>query len=79
MGAVLLIVFGALLLLERTVGASPMYVPTAPAAYPPTYPATASGVDAQAEEARSRAAWVAPYAPASDATKSSADDTKGGQ
>ena len=79
MGAVLLIVFGALLLLERTVGVSPAYVPTASVAYSPTYPATASGVDAQAEEARSRAAWVAPDAPASDATKSSADDTKGGQ
>ncbi len=79
MGAVLLIVFGALLLLERTVGASPAYIPTAPAAYPSTYPATASGVDVQAEETRSRAAWVASDAPAGDATKSTADGTKGGQ
>jgi hypothetical protein len=89
-GAVLLIVFGALLLLERTAGASPLYAPAAtPATYPPTYPqtypATASVVDAQAEEARSRAAWAtsdrpdASDAPASDATRSSDDDTKGGQ
>ncbi len=78
-GAVLLIVFGALLLLERTVGASPAYSPAASATYPPTYPATASGVDAQTEEARSRAAWDAPNTPNGDATPSSADDTKGGQ
>lgn len=78
--SVLLIVFGALLLLERTAGASPAYAPTAASAtYPATYPPTASVVDAQAEEARSRAAWVAPDAPDSNATKSSADDTKGGQ
>jgi hypothetical protein len=78
--SVLLIVFGALLLLERTAGASPLYAPTAASAtYPPTYPPGASVVDAQTEEARSRAAWVAPDAPDSDGTRSGADDTKGGQ
>jgi TM2 domain-containing membrane protein YozV len=71
--SVLLIVFGAVLLLERTAGAGPVYTP--PVATTAS-PGPARAVDAQAEEARSRAAWVAPDG---DDTRSDPDGTKGGQ
>jgi len=63
--SVLLIVFGGLLLLERTAGASPVYEP------PVSYSVVPSSVDvdAEAEAARSRAAF----------TESDPDSTKGGQ
>jgi TM2 domain-containing membrane protein YozV len=69
--SVLLIVFGALLLLERTAGAGPVYTPPIVAeAYP------GSAADAQAEEARSRAAWAAT---GGGEARSDPDGTKGGQ
>ena len=71
--SVLLIVFGALLLLERTAGASSGYRPPAAAT---ASPGPASAVDAQAEEARSRAAWAAVDG---DGPKTDPDGTKGGQ
>jgi hypothetical protein len=76
--SVLLIIFGALLLLERTAGASPMYpspIETAPYAGP-GYPGAANVVDVQASEAPVRAAWVAPD---NEGTRNNPDDTKGGQ
>jgi hypothetical protein len=79
--SVLLIAFGALLLLERTAGISPVYAPPV-VTYPGTtysgvpYPGAANVVDAQTGETPARAAWVAPD---SDAAKSNPDDTKGGQ
>lgn len=63
-GAVLLIVLGALLLLERTVGASPLYAPKAPPAYSPMVPPAATTSDA---------------ASSSVVAQSSVDDTKDGQ
>ena len=71
--AVLLIVFGALLLLERTAGAGPVYTPPVVAA---AYPGTFSAADVQAEEARSRAAWAATDG---GEIRSDPDSTKGGQ
>jgi TM2 domain-containing membrane protein YozV len=71
--SVLLIVFGVLLLLERTVGAGPVYMPPVVAA---AYPGTSSAADTQAEEARSRAAWVATDG---GEARSDPDGTKGGQ
>jgi|GEM_PF-189954 len=74
--AVLLIAFGALLVLERTAGVRPVYAPSA-AAYSVVPPgAAASVVDAQAAETPARAAWVAPDG---DAARNNPDDTKGGQ
>jgi hypothetical protein len=76
--SVLLIVFGALLLLERTAGASPVYpapIETAPYA-DPGYTGTASVVDVPAGDTPVRAAWVAPDG---DGTQNNPDDTKGGQ
>jgi hypothetical protein len=73
--AVLLIAFGALLVLERTAGISPVYAPSA-SAYSVVPPGAASVVDAQAAEAPARAAWVAPDG---DAARNNPDDTKGGQ
>jgi hypothetical protein len=70
--AVLLIAFGALLVLERTAGAGPVYAP--PAASYSVVPPSASVVDAQAGEAPARAAWAEP-----DAARNNPDDTKGGQ
>jgi TM2 domain-containing membrane protein YozV len=52
--SVLLIVFGGLLLLERTVGASPVYVDPAAAE---SYSGTTSTVHAEPAESPSRAAW----------------------
>ncbi len=74
-GSVLLIVLGALLLLERTIGASQTYTP----ASAPTYPVTPSVADTPPGEVRSRAVWTVPDVPNSGATNSSADDAKGGQ
>jgi TM2 domain-containing membrane protein YozV len=71
--SVLLIVFGTLLLLERTAGAGPVYTPPVVAT---AYPETSSAADAQAEEARSRAAWAATDG---GETRSDPDSTKGGQ
>ena len=71
--SLLLIVFGGLLLLERTAGASPVYVP--PVSSDP-YRVTPSTADAQAEEARSRAAWDVAD---SGAPKSNPDGPKGDQ
>jgi len=61
--SVLLIVFGGLLLLERTAGASPVYEA------PLSYSVVPSAADAEAEAARSRAAF----------TENDTDSTKGGQ
>jgi hypothetical protein len=72
--SVLLIVFGALLLLERTAGISPVSAPPINT-YSVVPPGAANVVDAQTGEAPARAAWVAP----DDAAKSDPDDTKGGQ
>jgi hypothetical protein len=78
--SVLLIAFGALLVLERTAGVRPVYAPSVatypPAAYSVVPPGAASVVDAQAAETPARAAWVAPD---SDAARNNPDDTKGGQ
>jgi hypothetical protein len=71
--SVLLIVFGALLLLERTAGASPVYAP--PVANT-EYPETVSAAVAQPEEVHSRAAWEAADG---ESTKNDADSTKGEQ
>lgn len=72
--SVLLIAFGALLLMERTAGISPVYAP--PATYSVVPPSAASVVDAPAGETPARAAWVAP---GNDDAKNNPDDTKGGQ
>jgi hypothetical protein len=61
--SVLLIVFGSLLLLERTFGASTVYEP------PVSYSVVPSADDAEAEAARSRAAF----------TESDPDSTKSGE
>jgi TM2 domain-containing membrane protein YozV len=76
--SVLLIAFGALLLLERTAGANHAYEPPiATPIYPgTTYSGTASVADTQTGETPVRAAWVAPD---SDVTRKNPDDTKGGQ
>jgi TM2 domain-containing membrane protein YozV len=76
--SVLLIAFGALLLLERTAGASHAYEPPiATPMYPGNpYSGSASVSDVQPGESPQRAAWVAPD---SDATIKNPDDTKGGQ
>jgi TM2 domain-containing membrane protein YozV len=71
--SVLLIAFGGLLFLERTAGATTGYAPPVATA---AYPGTPSIVDAQAEEARSRAAWAAADTPS---TGNDPDATKGGQ
>ena len=69
--SVLLIVFGALLLLERTAGASTVYAPPIE-----TYPVAAGVVTPPVENAPGRAAWAEPSveAPASDP-----DHTKAGE
>jgi TM2 domain-containing membrane protein YozV len=78
--SVLLIALGALLLLERTAGASPAYeAPIATPMYPATpYPGTANVADVPPGETPQRAAWAAP---GSDVPTShpDPDDTKGGQ
>ena len=81
--SVLLIVFGALLLLERTAGSSPAYdAPIAAPAYPGSpypaspYPGAASVADVPAADTPQRAAWTAPE---SEGTPNPPDDTKGGQ
>jgi hypothetical protein len=76
--SVLLIAFGALLLLERTAGASPTYEPpiTAPIYPANPYSGTTSVADTQTGETPVRAAWVAPD---SDVTRKNPDNTKGGQ
>ena len=72
--SVLLIAFGALLVMERTAGISPVYAP--PAAAYSFVPPSASVVDAQPAETPARAAWEAPD---SNAVKNNPDDSKGGQ
>jgi hypothetical protein len=76
--SVLLIALGALLLLERTAGASPAYeAPIATPMYPATpYPGAASVADVPPGETPQRAAWAAPE---SEGTRNPPDDTKGGQ
>jgi TM2 domain-containing membrane protein YozV len=76
--SILLIAFGALLLLERTAGASHTYeTPIATPIYPGNpYSSTTSSADMQPGETPQRAAWVAPD---SDVTSKNPDDTKGGQ
>jgi hypothetical protein len=72
--SVLLIVFGALLLLERTAGATPSAVyPTSYSVVPPSDPSPSDAVKSETEAAQSRAAWT-------DQHDSNATDTaKGGQ
>jgi hypothetical protein len=73
--SVLLIAFGALLVMERTAGIIPVYAPPA-AAYSVVPPSASSVVDAQPAETPARAAWEAPD---SNAVKNIPDDSKGGQ
>lgn len=78
--SILLITLGALLLLERTVGASMGFVPPiaatpyAPTPYPPTPYPGAAPVDVPVAESPARAAWAAP-----ETASHTPDDTKGGQ
>jgi TM2 domain-containing membrane protein YozV len=76
--SILLIAFGALLLLERTAGAAhPYETPIATPMYPGNpYSGTTSAAGVQPGETPQRAAWVAPD---SDVTSKNPDDTKGGQ
>ena len=76
--SVLLIAFGALLLLERTAGASHADEPTfATPMYPAApYPGAASVADVPPGETPQRAAWAAPE---SEGTRTPPDDPKGGQ
>jgi hypothetical protein len=78
--SVLLIAFGALLLLERTAGASPADAPPVPVYASPAataaYPVAPTAAGVQAEEARARAAWVATEG---DPARNDPDSTKGGQ
>ena len=69
--SILLIALGAMLLLERTVGVSPMS--TSPTDFA-TYPATPA-VDIQSSEPQPRAAWLAP----DDEARTDPETTKGGQ
>ena len=72
-GAILLITFGALLLLERTAGAIPPFAPPfEPSAYPETVPPTGN-VPA---DSPARAAWGAA---GTEVAPHDADQTKGGQ
>jgi TM2 domain-containing membrane protein YozV len=75
--SILLIAFGALLLLERTAGAIPGAAsPIDPAPYAEAPYTVAPGGNAQAAESPARAAWGAP---GSEGAPHTADDTKGGQ
>jgi TM2 domain-containing membrane protein YozV len=71
-GAILLIAFGALLLLERTAGANS--APIAPLPYAESPFASAGTVNIPTAESPARAAWSAP-----DAVPHNPDETKGGQ
>ena len=68
--SVLLIVLGALLLLERTAGASPVYSSPVPAT---AYSETSSVADAQARETHPRAAWESAV---DDSARNDPDSTK---
>jgi TM2 domain-containing membrane protein YozV len=71
--SILLIAFGALLLLERTLGATPLAaLPIEPVPYP-GIPYTDTGFNVTPEQSPARAAWPAPD------TVPHPDDTKGGQ
>jgi TM2 domain-containing membrane protein YozV len=76
--SVLLIALGALLLLERTAGASHADEPPIPAPMYPgaPYPGAASVADVPPGETPQRAAWAAPE---NDGIRNNPDDTKGGQ
>ena len=71
--SVLLIVLGALLLLERTAGASPVYSSPVPST---AYSQTANVTDPQVGETHSRAAWEPAVG---DSAKSDPDGPKGEQ
>lgn len=76
-GAILLIAFGALLLLERAAGAIPVAEsPFEPAPYVEAPYTVAPDGTVQAAESPARAAWGAP---GSEGVPHTADDTKGGQ
>jgi hypothetical protein len=73
--SILLIAFGALLLLERMAGASvPPLSPIAPNPYVNAPYTGAPIVDTPVAESPARAAWATP-----DTTSHNPDDTKGGQ
>jgi len=76
-GSILLITFGALLLLERAAGAIPVDAPPMePAPYVNApYTVTPAG-NVQAAESPARAAWAAP---GSESAADTTDNTKGGQ
>jgi hypothetical protein len=75
--SILLIAFGAILLLERAAGAIPVAAPPIePAPYVEAPYTVASGGDVQAAESPARAAWGAP---GSESALHNTDDTKGGQ
>jgi hypothetical protein len=75
--AILLIAFGALLLLERAAGVIPLAAsPLEPSPYIETPYTVAPNGNVQAPESPARAAWGAP---GSEGVPHTADDTKGGQ
>jgi hypothetical protein len=75
--AILLIAFGALLLLERAAGVIPLAAsPLDPSPYIETPYTVAPNGNVQAPESPARAAWGAP---GSEGVPHTADDTKGGQ
>jgi TM2 domain-containing membrane protein YozV len=76
-GSILLITFGALLLLERAAGAIPVTAPPIePAPYAEAPYTVAPGGNVQATESPARAAWGVS---GSEVVPNHADDTKGGQ